>query len=1285
MAGPFYVTVTGSTPGIPSIAPAPMVTFTPAGWVPDPANDLLFPPSPQYARIFEGAFAAVLLATDTTDEDWTWEAEFTGLPGVQPYSFSFALPSQAAAFTATDAAPCVFTASGTSYSAGQPLTLAGTALPGGFGTTAPYYVASPSGDAFSLAATSGGTALASTSAGSGWAVPVVDISALAQVPSVSPTDQYLPLTTGTPEEGQVPVFTGAGWATAPGTPGTVTGVTVETANGFEGTVADGSTTPQITLSTTASGMLKGAGGAIEAASAGTDYLAPAGSGAALTGITVSQVSGAAPLASPALTGTPAAPTASPGTDTTQLATTAYAYAAAQAAQSAAQAASTPVLSQTAVQTANYAASANQIVTCNTTGGAFTVQLPNAPANGTLCAVKIVILGAGNGVTVATQGSDVINKAGGGTSLSETLVNQGILLQYDSGIWVDLADDLPLSQLSALFFPEPSGTPAAGQYPAATGSGQASAWTTLLGVVLRSRGAVASATAYLPGDVVAYRGQHVLITTAVTSSAYGAWYQPPTLTSGTWIALDGVGAYHASDWGVVADGVTDNAPALNRALAWMWGSQSAGLSGTGLLMLPPGYGPGGETVQVGSTVILPPGCIIIGHGPESSEIRLMNGENCDVIQSMQYNSTSQAAILSAATGITIAAGSLRNGFYAGLINVAVHGNNAGQSAAAYYSALNLTTNPTTTAAGTDPDFDPYYILSNVELRSASGNGLTHVGRGGLRGSDVLFRYNNGWGAAVSFDSLYTGCNFAQNGIGGLYQNSSATNGAGCKSYNNGQNAYWLSGTAYAALTPVMYSGLMYRAINAVTSSTPPPGDTTNWAAVSATASYGWGYDYYFDSNVSEAAWSACDSQEPTAGNVYLNGCKNVNFSGVANRPNFNQATSAVNTSNPNDYAVVTVNGATGCRVDMTYGVLNSQVYALRALGTLARNDIRVTGDATWAAKLSPDSVTVAGTGSVVIDAVSLTSTLASQTDVSISSPGNGQLLSYNSTAGKWENSSAGGTFADGTFGDGSTGSATLDGTTSYTSWTTLSGGSYTMKADAFLTSLTVNSGVTLNTAGYRIFCAGTVTNNGVIANNGAAGSAGGTAGSGPNSTPLTSSPGSAGNTGNGTAGVNTPGNALGSGASGAGGAGSSGTAGAAASAANSATWPYRTPAAILAGSVGWNGAVKQPAGGCGGGGGGGDGTNHGGGGGAGGGIVALIAQAVVNNGTISAAGGNGGTPTAGNCGGGGPGGGGLILAYTLSAWTAGTTSVAAGTAGSGVGTGAAGTAGSSGSVLNVILQ
>lgn len=59
--------------------------------------------------------------------------------------------------------------------------------------------------------------------------------------------------------------------------GTVSSVSVVSANGLAGTVATATTTPAITLRTTITGVLKGNGTAISAAVAGTDYVTPAGS------------------------------------------------------------------------------------------------------------------------------------------------------------------------------------------------------------------------------------------------------------------------------------------------------------------------------------------------------------------------------------------------------------------------------------------------------------------------------------------------------------------------------------------------------------------------------------------------------------------------------------------------------------------------------------------------------------------------------------------------------------------------------------------------------------------------------------------------------------------------------------------------------------------------------------------------------------------------------------------------------------------------------------------------
>ncbi len=74
--------------------------------------------------------------------------------------------------------------------------------------------------------------------------------------------------------------------TASGLGGTVTSVSVSTGNGLAGTVTNPTTIPAITLSTTVSGMLKGDGTAISAATAGTDYVYP---NAEITGDTKTKI------------------------------------------------------------------------------------------------------------------------------------------------------------------------------------------------------------------------------------------------------------------------------------------------------------------------------------------------------------------------------------------------------------------------------------------------------------------------------------------------------------------------------------------------------------------------------------------------------------------------------------------------------------------------------------------------------------------------------------------------------------------------------------------------------------------------------------------------------------------------------------------------------------------------------------------------------------------------------------------------------------------------------------
>jgi hypothetical protein len=72
--------------------------------------------------------------------------------------------------------------------------------------------------------------------------------------------------------------------------GTVTDVSVVTANGFAGTIATSTTTPAITISTTVTGLLIGNGTSISAAVSGTDYQAPSANLTSLSGLSYASTS-----------------------------------------------------------------------------------------------------------------------------------------------------------------------------------------------------------------------------------------------------------------------------------------------------------------------------------------------------------------------------------------------------------------------------------------------------------------------------------------------------------------------------------------------------------------------------------------------------------------------------------------------------------------------------------------------------------------------------------------------------------------------------------------------------------------------------------------------------------------------------------------------------------------------------------------------------------------------------------------------------------------------------------
>lgn len=85
--------------------------------------------------------------------------------------------------------------------------------------------------------------------------------------------------------------------TSPSAGGTVTTASVVSANGLGGSVANPTTTPAITLTTSVTGIVKGNGTALSAATQGTDYYAPSGTDVSVAdgGTGVSTLTAYAPI------------------------------------------------------------------------------------------------------------------------------------------------------------------------------------------------------------------------------------------------------------------------------------------------------------------------------------------------------------------------------------------------------------------------------------------------------------------------------------------------------------------------------------------------------------------------------------------------------------------------------------------------------------------------------------------------------------------------------------------------------------------------------------------------------------------------------------------------------------------------------------------------------------------------------------------------------------------------------------------------------------------------------
>jgi hypothetical protein len=280
-----------------------------------------------------------------------------------------------------------------------------------------------------------------------------------------------------------------------------------------------------------------------------------------------------------------------------------------------------------------------------------------------------------------------------------------------------------------------------------------------------------------------------------------------------------------------------------------------------------------------------------------------------------------------------------------------------------------------------------------------------------------------------------------------------------------------------------------------------------------------------------------------------------------------------------------------------------------------------------------------------------------------------------------------------YGNGDDGFANLNGVT-IVPYAALVGTVYTLNRDVFLADgMIVAVGITLNTAGFRVFCNGTFTNNGTISNDGNAAALGVAGAASPVGTLGIGTAGGAGSAGvgAGVAGTNQPNTTQDASATGgAGGAGGAQAGGAGGTYVTNAAFGgvnYLVP--MLTGNLfgqqtgGTISLLTIIGGGAGGGGGGSDNAGvTGGGGGGGGGVLQLIVFHLDNPGAIHVTGGAGAAASGagGNGGGGGGGAGGIILSVSRIRTGAGTMTIAGGAGGAALGAGGvAGAPGANGRV------
>lgn len=102
------------------------------------------------------------------------------------------------------------------------------------------------------------------------------------------------------------------------------------------------------------------------------------------------------------------------------------------------------LTPTAVKTGAYTLNPGELALGDATSAGINFKLPIAPADGTVCGLKMVATASGHTCALNTQASDVFDVSGGSTSRTLSVLNQIVVCQYDAtyAIWYCLTHALP---------------------------------------------------------------------------------------------------------------------------------------------------------------------------------------------------------------------------------------------------------------------------------------------------------------------------------------------------------------------------------------------------------------------------------------------------------------------------------------------------------------------------------------------------------------------------------------------------------------------------------------------------------------------------------------------------------------------------------------------------------------------------------------------------------------------------------------------------------------------------